>query len=85
MFHIFSSQCAPIGSAERSWTAIRKGQPYYLDVHRAILAPIRLPAHTHVCSTPPHKIHTTQFWLHPPVTSTKVRKHLHTSIVALKL
>ena len=88
MFHsfaIFPPQCATIDSAERSWIATQKGRPYYLDLQRATSVPIRLSAHIHVCSTLPHKIHTTQFRLHPPVTSTEVMKHLHTPTVALRL
>ena len=34
---------------------------------------------------PPHKIHTTQYRFHTPVTSTEVTTHLHTPTVALKL
>ena len=64
MFHIFPSQSTPIGSAERPWTTTQKGQPYYLDVQRATLVPIRLAAHIHVYFTLPHKIHTTKFSLH---------------------
>ena len=88
MFHsfaIFPPQCATIDSAERSWIATQKGRPYYLDLQRATSVPIRLSAHIHVCSTLLHKIHTTQFRLHPPVTSTEVMKHLHTPTVALRL
>ena len=84
-FHIFPSQFAPIGSAEQPWVTNQKGHPYYLDVQRATLVPICLPAHIHVYSTLPHKIHTTQFRLHPPVISNEVRKHLHTPIVELRL
>ena len=60
MFHIFPFQCATIGSAERPWTATQKGQPYYPDVQRATLVPIRLPAHIHVFSTLLHQIYFTQ-------------------------
>ena len=72
-------------SGEQPWTATQKGQCYYLDVQRATLVPIRLLVHIHVCYTLPHKIHTTQFRIHPPVTHTEVRKHFHTSTVALRL
>ena len=54
MFHIFSLQHVPIGPAERPWTATQKCQPYYFDVQRATLAPIRLTAHIHVCPTLSH-------------------------------
>ena len=85
MFRIFPSQCAPRGSAEQPWTATLKSQSYYLDLQRATLVLIRLPAHIHVCFTLLHKIHTTQFRLHPPVTSAEMRKHFHTPTVALRL
>ena len=78
MFYIFPSQCAPTGSAEQPYTATQKGHPHHLDVQITTLVPIRLLAHIHVCSNVPHKIHTTQFGLHPPVTSTKVGEHLDT-------
>ena len=54
MFHIFPSQRAPIGPAEQSWATTQKGQPHYLDVQRATLAPIQLPALIHVCPTLSH-------------------------------
>ena len=54
MFYIFLSQRAPIGPAQQPWTATQKGQPHYLDVQRATLAPINLPAHIHVCPTLSH-------------------------------
>ena len=85
MFYSFPSRCAPIGCAEQPWTTTQKGQPYYPEVQRATLVPVHPSAHILVCSTLPHKIHTTQFRLHPPATSTEVRKHLHTPTVALRL
>ena len=61
LFHIFPSQCAPIGSLERPWTTTQKGWSHYLDVQRATLVPICLSAYIHVCSALPYKIHLTQF------------------------
>ena len=60
LFHIFPSQCAPIGSLERPWTTTQKGWSHYLDVQRATLVPICLSAYIHVCSALPYKIHLTQ-------------------------
>ena len=54
MFHIFLSQHALMGPAERPWTATQKGQPHHLEVQRATLDPIRLLAHIHICPTLPH-------------------------------
>ena len=54
MFHILPSQRAHIGPAERTWATTQKSQPYYLDVQRAIVASIRLPAHIHVFPTLSH-------------------------------
>ena len=61
---MFRSQCftsfhpsALMSSTEQPWTTTQKGQPHYLDVQIATLVSIRLPAHIHVCSTLPHKIH----------------------------
>ena len=45
MFHVFLSQHAPIGPAEWPWTTTQIGQLHHLDVQRATLAPISLPAH----------------------------------------
>ena len=80
----FYPSVTPLGSAEQSWTTTQNGRPYYLDVKRATLLPIRFLAHIHVCSALPHKIPTTWFRLHPPVTSTEVRKHFHTPNSGIK-
>ena len=88
MFHsfaIFPPQWAPTSPAEQPWTATQKGRPYHLDLQRATSVPICLSAHIHMCYTLPHKIHTTQLRLHPPVTPTEVTKHLHTPTVASRL
>ena len=61
-----------------------RGSACYLDVQRATLVPIHLPVHIHICSTLHHKIHTTQFRLHPPVTSAGMRKPSYPT-VALRL
>ena len=44
MLHVFPSQHVPIHPAEWPWTTILKGQPYHLDLQRATLGPICLPA-----------------------------------------
>ena len=67
MSHIFPSQCTPIGSAERPWTATQKGQPYYLDVQKATLGPHSFGS-THSClfhSSPQNPHYPVQ----PPLTS----------------
>ena len=52
MFHVFPSQRAPIGPAEWPWTTTQRGQLHHLDVQRATLAPISLPAHILSHSSP---------------------------------
>ena len=60
MFHVFPSQRAPIGPAEWPWTPTQKGQLHHLDVQRATLAPISLPAHILPHSSPLNPRYTVQ-------------------------
>ena len=66
--------CHPKRIALLSWRTESNPSPYSF-------------ASTHSCffHSSPQNPHSTQFRLHPPVTSNEVRKHLHTPTLRLKL